>query len=157
MPSDEPEDADTLLRGLIITPEHAPKFFESHEGKLKSMELRGHNLRCVQPRGRFWIVQCGEGRNSAGTLVYRLLGSVQFMENVSLDKSAVQALYASHLCPQDKFEKLSAGWQKVVGWRLCNPMKLCQPTWFKPGSQDISLHQQQGSSGRRGVWPAFSL
>ena len=85
------------------------------------------------------MVECGHGRNSKGNLVMRVLGSVEFVENVHLDVSAVQAMYASHLCSPEDFDKLRKQWKKpdvIIGWRVEKASALAEGGWFKPTSQD---------------------
>ena len=136
----EAEGSDSLLRRLVVSREHAMKFFEPEDGFLKTMDpLRSHNLRCVSPGSRFFIVECGHGRNSNDTLVFRAIGSVEFVENVSLTEAAVDALYDTHRCPPEAFLALRNSWKKkdvIVGWRVQNAVKFTSGMWFKPGSTD---------------------
>ena len=131
---------DQVQRGLIIRPEHACKFFQpDKQGRLKTMELRQHNLRCVPQGGCFWVVACGQGKNDQGVIVFKLLGCVQFEENVSLNDAGVRGTFSSHLCPEDEFEKIRGKWKKkdaVVGWRVSNAQTFDSPKYIKPGSQD---------------------
>ena len=70
---------DQAQRGLIIRHEHACKFFQpDKQGRLKTMELRQHNLRCVPQGGCFWVAARGQGKNDQGVIVFKLLGCVQF-------------------------------------------------------------------------------
>ena len=141
MDSSPSSSRPATVRGIIERALAAHKFFKPNDdGKVKTMELRNHNLRCVPPGGRFYVVECGHGRNSKGELVMRVLGSVQFVENVHLDPSTVKAMYAIHQCSHEDFEKLRKNWKKpdvIVGWRVEKAFSLGQGRWFKPSSQDL--------------------
>ena len=129
-----------MLRGLIVRQEHAGKFFDVDGiGNKKTMELRNHNLRCVKPDEKFYIVECGHGRNLTGDLVMRVRGSVTFVANVQLSPGAVPGLRDQHLCSDEEFQQIQKKWKKkdnVVGWKVKNAELLPGGgKWMKPHSQ----------------------
>ena len=133
-----------LLRGLILRQEHAGKFFKTEvPGRVKTLELRNHNLRCVNPGNQFYIVECGHGRNCSKQLVMKVLGAVTFTENVPLAPEVVPNLYDQHFCNAEDFENIKQKWKKkgtVIGWRVTNAQRFDPPMWFCPSSQDSQSH-----------------
>lgn len=128
-------------RGLILQKKHAYKFFEASAPK--TLELRNHNLRCVAPHEHFWIVECGHGRNGKGSLVYRVLGRVTFVENVALTAASVANMYSHHLCNDQDFKELQSKWKKpdnIIGWRVADAHEFRPSRWLRPSSNEGWLH-----------------
>ena len=124
-------------RGLVIRPEFACKFFEKDSvGRLKTMELKGFNLRCVAPGGRFYIVACRQGQNKHGQSVVKVIGSVKFVANIVMQHSEVCRRFDEHLCDSQDYDKLSAKWKHCVGWKVTDPQAFPDPMFTEMVNQD---------------------
>ena len=131
------------LKGLILRPEHAVKFFHTEvPGVAKTLEWRSVRSRCVAKGDLFYIVACQQGKNNSGTSVFKVLGSVVFQGFEEIADGDIPARYMEHFCSEKDFNALSAKWGSkghCFGWSVSDPLP------FKPAKWIASLGQDRAS------------
>ena len=131
------------LRGLILRPVNATKFFVGEPGGdgqtvTKTMELRSFNCKCVSSGGTFYIVSCHQGKNKYGVNVMKVLGQVTFRGNETLLHQNVPSRYSEHLCSADDYRNLSRKWTKdhCFGWKVSDAKAFDTPKWIRSNNQE---------------------
>lgn len=131
------------LRGLILRPVNATKFFVGEPGGdgqtvTKTMELRSFNCKCVSRGGTFYIVSCHQGKNKYGVNVMKVLGQVTFRGNEKLLHQNVPSRYSEHLCSADDYRNLSRKWTKdhCFGWKVSDAKAFDTPKWIRSNNQE---------------------
>ena len=90
------------------------------------MELRSWPVRNILPGDRFHILVGGY----AG--YFKILGSVIFKENVSLNPQDVHQHFSEHRVSPARIHELRARWgDNIVGIRINRPLAWLAPKWLK--------------------------
>lgn len=125
------------LKGLILRPEHAGKFFRTEiPGTKKTLELRSVRCRCLGLGDRFYIVCCQQGKNKLGVPVMKVLGSVAFQGVEQIPFEDIPNRYNEHFCPADLFQKLSSKWSNCFGWKVSDAVAFQEPKWIPTKGQE---------------------
>lgn len=124
-------------RGLLLKPEWA----ELLANGTKSMEVRSHCVRCVKKDELVFIVASGQGRNTHGVTLLKVLGHMKFVEAIPIAHNEFQKFFHEHRVPQKTYTEMFANRSKgssstttatkIYGWRFNNVVKLDTPCWIK--------------------------
>ena len=135
--SNEGKPGKPELKGLILRPDHAGKFFRTEiPGVTKTLELRSVRCRCLGLGDRFYIVCCQQGKNKSGVSVMKVLGSVAFQGVEQIPFDDIPNRYNEHFCPADVFQKLSSKWSNCFGWKVSDALAFKAPKWIPTKGQD---------------------
>ena len=114
-----PAAEEALHRGLMLKPEHAERFLDAsavgHPGKRKVLELRNHNLRCVQPGGVVYLMACKQAKNVHGVNVLKCLARITFKGNEPMAVHDLQSRFQEHFCTDQEFKAISEKWKTRAG------------------------------------------
>ena len=121
-------------RGLLLKPDWAELFAS---GK-KCLEIRNYFCRCLKVGDSVSIVASAQGKNSRGVTVLKILGSMKFVQNISIEEKDFKKFFNQHRVSQTTFKEFLSTWSsgksksvKVVGWEFSDIQKFDVPKWIK--------------------------
>lgn len=140
-------------RGLIVNPKFSARFTAEKPSERKTMEVRNHRCRCLQPLENFLLLESGVGKNQHGVTLMKAVAILGFAENISFDINDYSMYEDMHALTKEEFQQLQQGWCKksptsttAFGWKVHLVRKLLQPLFFQWRNQELFFLRDVKSS-----------
>ena len=139
-------------RGLIVSPKYTKRFVAEAAADRKTMEVRNHRCRCLQPMENFLLIESGVGKNTHGVTLMKAIAILGFEDNMPFGMDDYNVYQDLHALTEGEYSELKNGWlakrpenKTVYGWKVYLVRALSKPLYFQWKNQDCS------------GWPVFDL